>query len=93
MYQPNTSQVFVGRPPCVNCGAAYRLHAQTIGLQCPEPHRPSTLAEAQQALEEAQRAGDDTRIFAARGDVQRLGGVLPPVDGRPLVEPDFRPKL
>lgn len=67
--------VHVGRPPCTACGAAYRLHR--VGgstLVCPTPYRPSTLETAQRELADAERSGDPTRVFVARGEVQRLGG-------------------
>lgn len=63
--------VFVGRPPCSNCGAAYRLHADQ---RCPVAYRPSTLEVAQRELSDAEASGDAARIFVARGEVQRLGG-------------------
>lgn len=78
-YQP-AEGVFVGRPPCVNCGAAWRLHEPVARpgaagvLRCPVAYRPDTLDAANRALDEAIASGDQARIFAARGDVQRLGG-------------------
>ncbi len=71
MYQP-LEGVFVGRPPCSACHAAYRLH--TDG-RCPEQYRPGTLDEAAQLLADAEHSGDPLRTFVARGDVQRLSRV------------------
>ena len=63
--------VFVGRPPCALCAAAYRLH--TDGA-CPEKYRTESLAEAQREHDAAILAGDPVREFIARGEIQRLGG-------------------
>lgn len=63
--------VFVGRPPCETCGAAYRLHR--FGA-CPEAYRPTTQDEAQRLLERAEHNGDAERVFVARGELQRLRG-------------------
>ena len=72
-YQPQPG-IFVGRPPC-HCGAAYRLHGNEGA--CPSPYRPDTLAVAIHDLRRAVAAADTSRIFAARGDVQRLLGHRP----------------
>lgn len=66
--------VYVGRPPCDNCHAAYRLHRDGT---CPEPWRPDTLAEARHSLSRAMQLGDEAAIFVARGEVQRLEGRKP----------------
>lgn len=67
--------IFVGRPPCANCGAAYRLHANSgrgWPGACPEAYRPTTPEEAQRGLNRAEQSGDAEAIFIARGEVQRL---------------------
>lgn len=69
--------VFVGRPPCMECGAAYRLHHETADRgvrRCPQAYRPDTLEAAQRALSAARDSGDAAALFIARGEVQRLGG-------------------
>jgi hypothetical protein len=73
-YTPNPG-VFVGRPPCAECGAAYRLHEQDG--TCPVAYRPGTMEEAERELMQAEASGDKARIFIARGDVQRLTGRRP----------------
>lgn len=82
-YQPQPG-VFAGRPPCVNCGAAYRLHHDSNLLDgaryCPEAYRPDTLERAQRELADAVTSGDPAREFVARGNLQRLGG-LPKSNG------------
>lgn len=84
-YLPQTG-VFMGRPPCENCGAAFRLHglSGTTGVElaasansgdrlaCPTAYRPASLDEARARLAEAETSGDQARIFVARGDLQRL---------------------
>ncbi len=65
-YEPQHG-VHVGRPPCVHCAAAYRLHHDG---PCPVPYRPETLTAAVRALREAKPGA----TFAARGDLQRLLG-------------------
>jgi hypothetical protein len=73
-YQPAPG-VWVGRAPCLNCGAAYRLH-RTPGWEgtCPEAYRPAGIAEAEREMVLAERSGDEARIFIARGNLQRLVG-------------------
>lgn len=75
VYQP-AEGVYVGRPPCGLCGAAYRLHRSSGGWPgaCPEAWRPESLERAQRELAAAQASGDTAAEFIARGDVQRLGG-------------------
>ena len=75
IYQP-AAGVHVGRAPCANCGAAYRLHRSSGDWPgaCPERYRPADLLTAQRELETAIASGDEARVFVARGDVQRLGG-------------------
>ena len=63
--------VFVGRPPCAECGANYHLHRDGV---CLAAWRPTTPAEAQRELAAAEASGDPTRVFVARGDLQRLEG-------------------
>lgn len=46
-------------------------------LACPTQARVGSLESAIDALVAAQRGGDQTRMFAARGDVQRLMGHRP----------------
>lgn len=58
---------------CANCYALQALHSMATGA-CPERYRPDTLAEAMRELAAAQAAGQQGRIFAARGEVQRLAG-------------------
>lgn len=70
MYQPQEG-VYAGRPPCAECGAAFRLHRDGA---CPEAYRPDSLEEAQRGLAAAEASGDPDRVFIARGEVQRLGG-------------------
>lgn len=73
-YEPQEG-VLAGRPPCRNCGAAYRLHypaGKRGGMECPTAYRPGTLAEARDQLDKAEASGDANRIFVARGEVQRL---------------------
>lgn len=48
-----------------------------VALWCPEPYRPASMAEAQRLLEEAERSGDQARVFVARGELQRLEGRHP----------------
>lgn len=74
-YQP-AAGVYVGRPPCANCGAAYRLHRSSGGWPgaCPEQYRPDSLRVAQRELAAAEASGDEARVFVARGEVQRLQG-------------------
>lgn len=101
---------FVGRPPCASCGASFHLHQPSgsvvdgklrqrlfdggTPLLCPQAARPDSLEAARRVLEDAEASGDAARIFAARGDVQRLegrphlalskperSGPLPPIDG------------
>lgn len=83
-YSPQAT-VGPGRPPCANCGAAWRLHRNpaldTRPLEqheprhpCPRAYRPATLEVAQRELEQAEASGDANRIFVARGEVQRLRG-------------------
>lgn len=90
-YRP-AEGVFVGRPPCAECGANFNLHRPTtigagatstqlasayrhgVPLRCPEAYRPGTLEEAVRGLVEAERSGDEARIFVARGELQRLAG-------------------
>ena len=64
--------VFVGRPPCALCHAAYRLHAKDG--TCPEQYRTQSLDEARRDLLAAIESRDPVREFIARGEVQRLGG-------------------
>lgn len=86
-YLPQTG-VFMGRPPCENCGAAFRLHglSGTTGVElaasansgdrlaCPTAYRPASLDDAEKALVRAILSGDQAASFVARGEVQRLGG-------------------
>ena len=69
-YEPQ-ARVTVGRPPCANCGAAFRLHRDGV---CPTAYRPDTLEAAQRELADAERSGDANRIFVARGELQRIIG-------------------
>lgn len=83
--------VFVGRPPCAECGANFNLHRASearsttaaqlatlhrngVPLMCPEAYRPGSLEEARRGLADAERSGDEARIFVARGELQRLAG-------------------
>lgn len=67
--------VYVGRPPCVVCGAAYRLHrAGGSTLVCPVAYRPATIAQALADLRGAMTRDDANELFIARGEVQRLTG-------------------
>lgn len=83
-YRP-ADGVFIGSPPCAECGAHYFLHgpaavtrderrrlANAGRLPCPTPYRETSLERAQARLAEAEASGDDAAIFTARGDVQRL---------------------
>lgn len=72
------SQVTAGRPPCAECGAAFRLHL--AGGACPVAYRPDTLEVARRELAAAESSGDQARIFIARGEVQRLIGRRPDDD-------------
>jgi hypothetical protein len=89
-YRP-AEGVYVGRPPCVECGANFnlhralearattstqlaQLHRNRVPLLCPEAYRPSTLEEARRGLADAERSGDEARVFVARGELQRLAG-------------------
>ena len=75
IYEP-AAGIYVGRPPCAHCGAAYRLHRSAGGWPgaCPERYRPADLSTAQRELASAVESGDEARVFVARGEVQRLGG-------------------
>jgi hypothetical protein len=86
MYIP-AGTIGAGRPACARCGAAYGLHGSILlsraaratlaargQLPCPHPFRVDSLAVAQRALDRAEASGDASRIFAARGDLQRLQG-------------------
>jgi hypothetical protein len=66
------------RTHCAGCGAARVAHHHTTHA-CPTPYRPSTLADAMREFEAATAAGDQNRIFAARGEVQRLHGSRHPI--------------
>jgi len=69
--------VFVSRPPCARCGAAARLHMLSRSGElgpCPTAWRPGTAAEAEAELRSALASGDEARVFAARGNLQRLTG-------------------
>jgi len=81
-YAPQRG-LFVGRPPCFHCGAAYRLHhkADDGTLACPTRWRPSSLRVAVDALEAARERGDQAALFAARGDIQHLLGRGHAADG------------
>lgn len=68
-YRP-AEGIYVGRPPCGECGAAARLHGATGA--CPLAYRPGSLEEARRELERAVEAGDPAAEFVARGEVQRL---------------------
>lgn len=70
---------------CQHCGTLRRDHrgAATPGLAysepdpsliCPAHYRPGDLTAAYRDLQRAVDAGDPSRIFVARGEVQRLGG-------------------
>lgn len=51
------------------------LECERVGPPaCPTPYRPGGLQAAADALRSAYRAGDANRVFAARGDLQRLLG-------------------
>lgn len=69
-YRPQPG-VHVGRPPCAECGAAYRLHRDGA---CPTAYRPGTIEAAVRELEGAIARKDPAAVFAARGDIQRLMG-------------------
>ena len=58
---------------CIHCGTPRHSHA-TGSFECPNKYRPESLREAVQALRKAETAGDQSAIFVARGEVQRLGG-------------------
>lgn len=58
---------------CAGCGAARVTHDYTTHA-CPEEYRPSTLERAEAELAAARASGDTSRVFTARGEVQRLGG-------------------
>jgi hypothetical protein len=80
-YEAQPTGIGAGRPPCANCGAAYRLHHADVNdsgeqyvLRCPVAYRTDTLGAAQEDLRAAEASGDPARIFVARGNVQRLGG-------------------
>jgi len=73
MYEPQEG-IHVGRPPCSQCGAAYRLHRDGA---CPAAWRPTTPAEAERELAAAEASGDAARVFVARGDLQRIRGRQP----------------
>lgn len=91
-YRPAPARPGEGRPPCANCGAALRLHnhptaygpefrilvdtGRASELTCPEAYRPATLEAAQSELRAAERSGDETRIFVARGNLQRLDKLM-----------------
>lgn len=66
-YEPSP-YVSVGRPPCIACGAAHRLHTGPR-LSCPTRYRPPDLPAAIAALWTAR---DPVARFTARGDIQRL---------------------
>lgn len=76
-YSP-AEGIFIGRPPCGSCGANWHLHHDGA---CPEPYRPSSLVAALGELADAVRAGNPIRVFAARGEVQRLMGHRPQGEG------------
>jgi len=69
-----TTFVAQGHAPnrCGECGTLRQAHDDR-GL-CPDLYRPDTLEAARAELMAAQRAGDQARIFIARGNVQRLQG-------------------
>lgn len=49
--------------------------AQLLGYpRCPEAYRPDTLEVARRELADAERSGDEARVFVARGNLQRLEG-------------------
>jgi hypothetical protein len=50
------------------------VHDRGGRLVCPEPYRPTTIEVAQRELAEAEAAGDEARVFVARGHLQRLQG-------------------
>lgn len=60
--------------------SAGRRKLEVAGIQpvCPVAYRPDTLELAERELAEAEALGDQTRIFVARGNLQRLTGRRPP---------------
>lgn len=70
------------RTHCQHCHAARTSHSYADG-SCPQQYRPPTLADASRELMAARASGDQARIFAARGDVQRLGGNADQLDPQP----------
>jgi hypothetical protein len=58
---------------CAECGAARPTHDYATG-ECPTAYRPDTLGEALRELAAAHAARDQARLFAARGEVQRISG-------------------
>lgn len=73
---PHDGQTFtagvVNRLRCIHCGTQQRHH-HADGT-CPQMYRPDTLDGAIKELDLAMAHGDDTAVFVARGNVQRLGG-------------------
>lgn len=63
-----------GAGPQVTGEQLGRLYRQGVELECPEAYRPASLEEAQRGLEQAERSGDQARVFIARGELQRLRG-------------------
>lgn len=63
----------VQRNRCTHCGTLRHAHAHGT-LECPQPYRPETLADAMREYAAATSTGDQNRIFAARGEVQRQHG-------------------
>jgi succinate dehydrogenase/fumarate reductase-like Fe-S protein len=61
---------------CVSCGAPRAAHDYTTA-ECPELYRPAVLADAVRELTAARAAERPDRVFAARGEVQRLLGHRP----------------
>lgn len=55
-------------------GELQRLLERRVPLRCPAAYRPTRIEEAQRALAQAEASGDPVRVFAARGDLQRLTG-------------------
>lgn len=61
------------RTHCAVCGTPRTAHDHQ-SRACPEIYRPGTLEAAQRELAAARVSGDESRVFVARGEVQRLGG-------------------
>jgi hypothetical protein len=61
------------RTRCAECGTLRHAHDDAT-LACPSMYRPDNLDDARTELVDAIESGDQTRVFVARGNLQRLGG-------------------